>query len=281
MTTPITRRTSAHVLRTVDSERRIVRFVFSDGSVDRMGDTIDPNGWDLSEYKKNPVVLFAHDSNQPPIGRTVNGPWSDGSRLLGDVQFAPPEVYEFADTVFKLVKGGYLNSGSVGFLPMNYTRADDDSRPYGVDYKRQTLLEFSIVPVPANGNALAEARAKGILSRSDLRRLREAEDGTWQGNCGRPLDKECGMKDPAECTIHGFGSVGVGTGEGDDDTKALLAEIRALRRDSIRRIGRYRSADPTPAQLRSEVAEVRALCGVRQLDPRVVAAEAQFRLRTW
>jgi hypothetical protein len=31
----------------------------------------------------------------------------------------------------------------------------------GIDFKRQELLEFSIVPVPANANALIEARAYG------------------------------------------------------------------------------------------------------------------------
>jgi hypothetical protein len=36
---------------------RKIRFVFSNSDVDRMGDTLDPASWQLSEYLKNPVVL--------------------------------------------------------------------------------------------------------------------------------------------------------------------------------------------------------------------------------
>jgi hypothetical protein len=48
-----------------------------------------------------------------------------GDRLMGDIRFAPPEVYEFADTIFKLIDGGFINSVSVGFLPLEFEFADD------------------------------------------------------------------------------------------------------------------------------------------------------------
>jgi HK97 family phage prohead protease len=176
----------ATVLRDVGD--RTVRFVLSDGTVDRMGDTVAVGGWNLTAYRSNPVVLFAHDSSSPPVGR-ARRVWTDGTRLLADVEFAPPETYAFADTIYKLVKGGFLKSGSVGFLPVDYEFSE---RPTGgIDYKRQELLEFSIVPVPANSNALIEAQAKGLLSRRDIRRLRRAADDSPMppaaiGNCGRP-----------------------------------------------------------------------------------------------
>jgi HK97 family phage prohead protease len=152
----------ARVLR-ASEESRTVRFVLSDGSVDRMGDSIDPNGWQLSDYRRNSTVLWAHDASAPPIGRMVNI-FSDGTRLLGDVHFAEPEVYEFADQIFRLVNARYITAGSVGFIPIDFSFADDRDRPFGIDFHEQELLEFSIVPVPANANALIEARAaiKGL-----------------------------------------------------------------------------------------------------------------------
>ena len=45
---------------------RTKRFCFSDGSVDRMGDTIAPDGWDLADFNRNSVALWAHDSSAPP-----------------------------------------------------------------------------------------------------------------------------------------------------------------------------------------------------------------------
>src|SRR4051794_37403337 len=67
-----------------DDGSRRVRFCFSDGSTDRMGDTIAPDGWDTSDYKANPVALWAHDSSAPPIGRASNVGLV-GPRLMGDI----------------------------------------------------------------------------------------------------------------------------------------------------------------------------------------------------
>src|ERR1035441_9114935 len=93
-------RASIGEARAVEGKTRTFRFCFSDGSVDRMGDTISPTGWNLHDFEKNPVCLFAHDSSAPPIGRASNLMLED-SRLMGDISFAPPEIYEFADTIFK------------------------------------------------------------------------------------------------------------------------------------------------------------------------------------
>lgn len=123
----------ARVLRLIEEESRLVRFVMSDGSQDRMGDIIDPTGWELAAYRRNPVVLFAHDALAPPIGRSVNV-FTTGSQLLGDVQFADPEIYPFADTIFRMVKAGYIKAGSVGFLPLKCKFANDPDRPGGIDF---------------------------------------------------------------------------------------------------------------------------------------------------
>jgi HK97 family phage prohead protease len=268
---------AAQVLRADDDAgRRVIRFTFSDGSVDRMGDTIDPNGWDLPDYKRNPVVLWAHDTTQPPIGRTVSI-WSDGSRLLGDVEFATREQSEFADTVYRLLRGGYLKSGSVGFLPVAYDYADDDDRKFGIDFRRQALLEFSIVNVPANANALIAASAKGMkISRRDIRRLRRAADDATIGQCGRPLDEECGLKNPAECTIHAASWDGGDGGSGDWDGKA----VRLRRARTVRR--RIDEPLPPAGDSRDErlvhVAHLRARLGIAKLDPQIVAATSQFRM---
>lgn len=149
----------------VEGVDRTLRFCFSDGSVDRAGDTIDPKGWELDPFSKNPVALWAHQSYMPPIGKASNvGVVS--KRLMGDIQFATADDYEFADTIYRLTKGGYINACSVGFNPLEWSFVNDKDRPYGIDFKRQELLEISPCPVPCNGNALAQARAKGIDTRS-------------------------------------------------------------------------------------------------------------------
>lgn len=128
--------------------------------------------------------------SQPPIGRAPY-PFSDGKRLIGDVEFAV-DSYDFAATVFGLVRAGFIRACSVGFLPLEWSWSNDPARPGGIDFKSQRLLECSICCLPANSNSLLGARSMGIdtrpvgrwaeraldagtstVSRADLMRLRD------------------------------------------------------------------------------------------------------------
>jgi HK97 family phage prohead protease len=146
---------------TVADAERTERFVFSDATVDHSKDSIDPDGWDLGIFKRNPVALFSHMSWEPPIGRASNVGIQAG-QLIGDIEFATAEVYEFADTIYRLIKGKFLKAVSVGFMPKDWVWSTDKERPYGIDFKTQQLLEISVCPVPCNPNALGEARSLGI-----------------------------------------------------------------------------------------------------------------------
>lgn len=151
---------------------RVATFVFSDSSVDRYGDTIDARGWVLENFRKNPVVLFGHDAGtvENVVGRASNLR-VQGEQLLGDIEFMAGSINQTAEVVCQMVKGGYLNTVSVGFLPLDWVLAKDKSRQGGIDFKKQELMEISIVPIPANANALVQARAAGI----DVDRLKLVE----------------------------------------------------------------------------------------------------------
>ncbi len=150
-----------------DEAERLLKFTISTGSVDRMLDTISPKGWSLKHYKKNPVVLFAHDSNQPPIGIAPNIGIEDDA-LKATAKFVERDINPFADMIYRMCQEGYLRATSVGFDPIDWEWADpeDEKRNrggwQGMDFKKQELLEFSVVPVPANPECLIEARTKGI-----------------------------------------------------------------------------------------------------------------------
>jgi HK97 family phage prohead protease len=222
----------------VEGASRTKRFCFSDGSIDRMGDTIDPAGWDLTDFTLNPVALWAHSSMDPPIGRASNVA-VEGQRLMGDIEFAPIETYAFADTIFRLVDSKFISACSVGFLPVEYSFVENDpERGWGIDFKMQQLLEISLCPIPANPNALLEARNKGIdlrplfewaertldsggmsvLPRADLEKLRKDAAMTTKRTPGKPrlraddenpddkppedkVQATCGRKADAECGL--------------------------------------------------------------------------------
>ena len=158
---------------------RTFRFCFSDGSVDRYGDTIAAAGWVVDSFLKNPVALWAHDSSAPPIGRASKVA-VEGDRLMGDIEFAPAEIYPFAETIYRLVKEKFICAVSVGFRPLEYAFAEGEGREWGIDFERQELLEISVVPVPANANALLEARARGI----EIRPLVEWAERTLEWGAG-------------------------------------------------------------------------------------------------
>jgi HK97 family phage major capsid protein/HK97 family phage prohead protease len=133
-------------------------FVMSDGTVDRTGDVIEQAGWDIEEFRSNPIALFNHDRNQ------VIGTWDDvavkGGRLVGRLKFAAEGTSALVDTVRKLVAQGILRAVSVGFQPSEKQplndRADKLFGPFR--YTKSRLLECSLVAIPANANALAVAK---------------------------------------------------------------------------------------------------------------------------
>lgn len=154
----------------IEGTNRSMRFCISTAGVDRDNDTVDAKGWLLDNYKRNPVVLWAHDYDELPVGKATSI-GVEGGRLIADAEFAD---HPFADTVFRLLKGGFLNATSVGFRPATYKM--NEARG-GLDFETQELLEFSIVPVPANPEALIEARAAGI----DISPLKGWADAVLKG----------------------------------------------------------------------------------------------------
>lgn len=173
----------------IDDTRRL-RFRISDGSVDRDNDTINPHGWQLEAYKANPVVLWAHDARALPIAKTT-GIGVENGALVAEAEFA---THPFAQTVYDLLRGGFLRATSVGFRALDYVL---NAERRGVDFQRQELLEFSVVPVPANANALVSAAASGV----DLEPLRgwlQATIADWPGELrlkGAVWDKLRGVSD--------------------------------------------------------------------------------------
>jgi HK97 family phage prohead protease len=154
-------------VKVLDEKQRIVDFIISTEAIDRMGDRIFVDGWDLSAFKKNPIVLFAHDSNSPPIGRAVSIKRDlKKSQLKSRAEFMTSDISPFADSIFKMIVGGFLKATSVGFMPIEFEISEEEERmdgPFrGIDFVKSELMEFSIVPIPANREAVIDAGRKGI-----------------------------------------------------------------------------------------------------------------------
>lgn len=154
--------TKAMHIKAIRPEMREADFVASTDTVDSYGDSVSQN-WDLSRYQRNPVILYAHNSRELPIGRATMYAVQNG-QLECTIRFAREEANPKAEQVWKLVQDKMLNAVSVGFYPhtIRYEMRNDVEVCVLDDNE---LFEISVVPVPANPDALGKMklRAKGAM----------------------------------------------------------------------------------------------------------------------
>ena len=146
-------------------EKRTIAFTISDGTRDRHRTVLNPEGWDLSNYKRNPIVGYQHeiygsffsDSNPDNIIGTGNA-YVEKKELIGEVKFEPEKINPLAEKIFQKVMIGTLRATSVGFIPIGKGHYGKDLEASGEKdetyyYAGQELLEFSIVNIPSNPKA--------------------------------------------------------------------------------------------------------------------------------
>lgn len=126
-----------------------IKAVISTNTPDRYDEIVNPKGVRLDDYRKNPVVLFNHNSNIPPIGKNVQIAVYDNEIVA---------VTKFADTqlgkeIKSLYEGGFMNAFSIGFIP-HKVDVDEQGRKVYNDWE---MFEYSCVPIPANPEAIAMA----------------------------------------------------------------------------------------------------------------------------
>lgn len=142
-----------------------ITFVCSTDVADREGDVIDQDGWELDNFRRNPVFLAAHthrldNGHSPVIGsfpelavETVDG----HKALVGHARFASTELGCQYKTLY--VEEQHMVAVSVGFMPTVEPQPIKGSR--GRRYPQNELYEISAVAVPCNQEALAMRAARG------------------------------------------------------------------------------------------------------------------------
>lgn len=153
------------------SQTRKITYVLSTSDRDRHNTVLNMDGWELDNYRKNPIVLYAHQSSgkalftQPDpdnvIGKMENirlEKTLTGKALLGDVIFEPERINPKAEKLYQKVKFGSLTRVSVGFMEVGQGKfgTGDEARGAANEtyyFSGQELLEVSIVDLPSNPNA--------------------------------------------------------------------------------------------------------------------------------
>ncbi|MCE2756117.1 MAG: HK97 family phage prohead protease [Ignavibacteriae bacterium] len=125
-------------------------FTISTPDVDRYGTIIVPSGIDYSAYMNNPVVLINHKSDYLPIGKCL-GFFLNGENLEATIQLDMND--EKAIKVNDKIKNGFVSAVSVGIIPIEQTEQNIDGEKV-TTYTKSELVEFSVVTIPANRDAL-------------------------------------------------------------------------------------------------------------------------------
>ncbi len=168
------------------------KFIVSTPCKDRMGDIVIPRGClkRLANYQRNPVAFFSHRSTEIPIGTTRRSPTSPVEVEVLDDQIIAKIYFHGltaeSELIFKLVKAGVLRATSIGFIPhiAALIREQDDEDQddknglgehliyFGDNRVKQfpslrfhdwELTEISVVPVPANPEALSMHLSRGHI----------------------------------------------------------------------------------------------------------------------
>ena len=199
-----TRQPSAAEIAEQDSGKTaVLDFISSTATVDRFHEIIEPAGWHLETYRRNPVFQNAHQYGDVifTLGRALctevrsgdpsvspHSPLSTRHFLFQRIQFAT-DVNPIARIAYGLYKGSFLHAVSVGFIPLRWedippgtasvsppryisplaTRHSPLTKTPRRKYLEQELLEVSAVAIPANPDALALAVKSGAVEKSDLR----------------------------------------------------------------------------------------------------------------
>ncbi len=166
----------SHVLKANDDGS--IKFRLTERRVDRDGEVIESDGGRLENFKLNPIVLWGHGrtglmggiqgSESPvPIGKVSPDSIKQTKKFIdGNVIFDEEGKDPFAEMIGDKVRNGFLNTGSIGFIPITVSEEAVLPNQNGVTFVQWELLEFSIVPIPALQTATARREFDDLVSKS-------------------------------------------------------------------------------------------------------------------
>jgi HK97 family phage prohead protease len=136
-------------LKEINPENREIIGVASTEDEDRDGEVIKQSGLNTKIFiETNPILLANHDGVdiRSVLGK-ITEIWLKGNKTMFKAKFS--KVNELAVQAYEMVKEGILNTFSIGFMAKEYDKNT---------ITKSELLEISLVPIPANPNAIVMAK---------------------------------------------------------------------------------------------------------------------------
>lgn len=146
----------------VDAIRRSVTIAANNRA--RTEPQLDLAGLQFDNYLRNPVVMWAHDavgrspSGGLPIGRTLSISRTSEGGIVAEFEFLDDDP--FAQRIRNAWDKGFLRAASISWLPLE-SRPTEGGRLRDI---QSELLEWSIVSIPADPDALRESHRRMLQS---------------------------------------------------------------------------------------------------------------------
>src|SRR4051794_4276205 len=104
-----TRQSTAEQIRSVNRDKRTIDIVASDFSLDSFGTRFDPSGWELDQFRTNPVILTWHNDRQFVVARALPETVRvENGQLRMTIQFPDVGKHPEADIAFNLYADGFM-----------------------------------------------------------------------------------------------------------------------------------------------------------------------------
>jgi len=188
----------------LNEETRQVRHVISTSTMDRSNRIVEVTGWKLANFRDNPIVFADHDYElEKVIGKAIDAK-IEGDLLVSTTEFGTEGL---ANVAFRLVQAGLVRAWSVGWrgLKAHYIGEMEDCETcnaakkrvkYGAHFVSQELLEYSLVTIPANPDAVMGLQTAGLVKKAEAEEWVEAFKASEQ-------EAERGGKEWAETFLMG------------------------------------------------------------------------------
>ena len=212
--------------------------IISTEAVNSYGSRVLTDGIDLSQYERNPVLLWMHrrswEPGAMPIGRVENLR-VEGGKLIGTPVFDRDD--EFAKQIESKWENGFLRMASAGLEPIETSADPAKVLPAQTreTVTRSKLIEVSIVDIGGNDEALQLYGEEGKLLKLSageecpgLPLLQEKNEANLEpGNTGEEEGNNNNQKTITKMTKEQLALLGLAETATEDQATAALALMKA------------------------------------------------------
>lgn len=138
-----------------EDSKKPIPFTLLDGTITTYGFRVLPEGVDLSQFERNPIMFYYHKDHMLPIGTWTNIRKENG-QILADAVLDYADDDKEVQRIIGKIERGIIKMASVGLRKAEWSddityKIEGQELPTAI---KSVMREASIVPIGGNNNAL-------------------------------------------------------------------------------------------------------------------------------